>query len=251
MKSKYVKVVLSLCLAACAAGLCISLSSSHKEEPIPVPGRVQLRLNESLTNEISDASALAGMDKRIENYMRQWALRGTSLAIMRNDSLVYAKGYGWADKELDISMEPSHILIADIGKVIALTEDKLEVVGSVTAGRTLVDGLGVGDVGNIVIRDRQQLAMEGVVIVVMTLAKGTSHPLAGPDIVSRGFVYVRDSEELIREAHDRVAAVLERCEAGNIREWAVIKSQVRDTLSRYLYEKTRRRPMILPIIMEV
>lgn len=86
--------------------------------------------------------------------------------------------------------------------------------------------------------------MEGVVIVVMTLAKGTSHALAGPDIVSRGFVYVRDSEELMREAHEKVAAVLERCEAGNIREWAVIKSQVRDTLSRYLYEKTRRRPMI-------
>ena len=85
----------------------------------------------------------------------------------------------------------------------------------------------------------------------MTLAKGTSHALAGPDIVSRGFVYVRDSEALLAEAHERVAAVLERCEAGNIREWAVIKSQVRDTLSRYLFEKTRRRPMILPIIMEV
>ena len=122
MKSKYVKVILSLCLAACAAGLCISLSSSHKEEPVPVPGLVQLRLNESLTNEISDASALAGMDKRIENYMRQWALRGTSLAIMRNDSLVYAKGYGWADKELDISMEPSHILrVASVSKLLTAT----------------------------------------------------------------------------------------------------------------------------------
>jgi hypothetical protein len=85
----------------------------------------------------------------------------------------------------------------------------------------------------------------------MTLAKGSSHALAGPDIVSRGFVYVRDSEELMNEAHDKVAAVLERCEDENIREWSVIKSQVRDTLSRYLFEKTRRRPMILPIIMEV
>ena len=122
MKSRYVKVILSLCLAACAAGLCISLSSSHKEEPVPVPVRVQLRLNESLTNEISDTSALAGMDKRIENYMRQWALRGTSLAIMRNDSLVYAKGYGWADKELDINMEPSHILrVASVSKLLTAT----------------------------------------------------------------------------------------------------------------------------------
>ena len=122
MKSRYVKVILSLCLAACAAGLCISLSSSHKEEPIPVPGRVQMRLNESLTNDVSDTSALAGMDKRIENYMRQWALRGTSLAIMRNDSLVYAKGYGWADKELDINMEPSHILrVASVSKLLTAT----------------------------------------------------------------------------------------------------------------------------------
>lgn len=151
----------------------------------------------------------------------------------------------------ELGMPKENIFISENGQILEFTRDKGQVAGKVTAGMVMVDGLGVGDVGNIVIRDRQQLAMEGVVIVVMTLAKGTSHPLAGPDIVSRGFVYVRDSEELIREAHDRVAAVLERCEAGNIREWAVIKSQVRDTLSRYLYEKTRRRPMILPIIMEV
>ena len=141
--------------------------------------------------------------------------------------------------------------MGDNGKIVEFSNRAGNKAGRVNAGRVFVDGLGVGDVGNIVSRDRQQLAMEGVVIVVMTLAKGTSHALAGPDIVSRGFVYVRDSEELISEAHDRVAAVLARCEAGNIREWAVIKSQVRDTLSRYLYEKTKRRPMILPIIMEV
>ncbi len=151
----------------------------------------------------------------------------------------------------ELGIDKDNIFILSSGDVLELDEESAVVTGKVPVGTILVDGLGVGDVGNIVIRDRQQLAMEGVVIVVMTLAKGTSHPLAGPDIVSRGFVYVRDSEELIREAHDRVAAVLERCEAGNIREWAVIKSQVRDTLSRYLYEKTRRRPMILPIIMEV
>ena len=155
------------------------------------------------------------------------------------------------DLAVQMGVEKDHVLIGDNGQIFEFSNRSGNKAGRVNAGRVFVDGLGVGDVGNIVIRDRQQLAMEGVVIVVMTLAKGTSHALAGPDIVSRGFVYVRDSEELISEAHDRVAAVLERCEAGNIREWAVIKSQVRDTLSRYLYEKTKRRPMILPIIMEV
>ena len=152
---------------------------------------------------------------------------------------------------VEMGVEKDHVLIGDNGQIFEFTNRSGQKGGRVNAGRVFVDGLGVGDVGNIVIRDRQQLAMEGMVIVVMTLAKGTSHALAGPDIVSRGFVYVRDSEELMSEAHDKVAAVLERCEDEHIREWSVIKSQVRDTLSRYLFEKTRRRPMILPIIMEV
>ena len=152
---------------------------------------------------------------------------------------------------VEMGVEKDHVLLGDNGQIFELTSRSGQKGGRVNAGRVFVDGLGVGDVGNIVIRDRQQLAMEGMVIVVMTLAKGSSHALAGPDIVSRGFVYVRDSEELMNEAHDKVAAVLERCEDENIREWSVIKSQVRDTLSRYLFEKTRRRPMILPIIMEV
>ena len=152
---------------------------------------------------------------------------------------------------VEMGVEKDHVLLGDNGQIFEFTSRSGQKGGRVNAGRVFVDGLGVGDVGNIVIRDRQQLAMEGMVIVVMTLAKGSSHALAGPDIVSRGFVYVRDSEELMNEAHDKVAAVLERCEDENIREWSVIKSQVRDTLSRYLFEKTRRRPMILPIIMEV
>ena len=155
------------------------------------------------------------------------------------------------DLAVMMGVDKDHVLIGDNGQIFEFSNRSGHKTGHVNAGRVFVDGLGVGDVGNIVIRDRQQLAMEGVVIVVMTLATATSLPLAGPYIVSRGFVNVRYSQQLIPEPHDRVAAVLERCEAGNIREWAVIKSQVRDTLSRYLYEKTRRRPMILPIIMEV
>lgn len=155
------------------------------------------------------------------------------------------------DIAVEMGVEKDHVLIGGNGQIFEFTSRSGQKAGRVNAGRVFVDGLGVGDVGNIVIRDRQQLAMEGMVIVVMTLAQGTSHALAGPDIVSRGFVYVRDSEELMKEAHEKVAAVLERCEEEKIREWSVIKSQVRDTLSRYLFEKTRRRPMILPIIMEV
>lgn len=138
---------------------------------------------------------------------------------------------------VEMGVEKDHVLLGDNGQIFEFTSRSGQKGGRVNAGRVFVDGLGVGDVGNIVIRDRQQLAMEGMVIVVMTLAKGSSHALAGPDIVSRGFVYVRDSEELMNEAHDKVAAVLERCEDENIREWSVIKSQVRDTLSRYLFEK--------------
>jgi len=109
----------------------------------------------------------------------------------------------------------------------------------------------VGDVGNIVLRDRRQLSQEGILIVVMTMEKQSGSLLAGPDIVSRGFVYVRESEQLMDEAKNKVRQTLEKCELNSITEWATIKSSVRDTLGKYLYEKTRRRPMILPIIMEV
>ncbi len=115
----------------------------------------------------------------------------------------------------------------------------------------LVDGLGVGDVGNIVLRDRKQLSQDGILIVVVTIEKDSGGVVAGPDIVSRGFVYVRESEELMEEAKEKVKQVLEKCEEKGITEWAAIKSNVRDAIGKYLYEKTRRRPMILPIIMEV
>ena len=98
---------------------------------------------------------------------------------------------------------------------------------------------------------RKQLAQDGVVIVVIALEKGSNQVLAGPDIVSRGFVYVRDSEALLTEARDRIESVLDRCEAGNVTEWNAIKTQIRDTLGKYFYDRTKRRPMILPIIQEV
>ena len=150
-----------------------------------------------------------------------------------------------------MGMEPSHILIADIGKVIALTEDKLEVVGSVTAGRTLVDGLGVGDVGSIVLRDRKHLAEDGLIVVVATIDPREGIILSGPDIVSRGFVYVREAEPLIEEARKVAREAIEQCCHAGSGEWAAMKTHVRDDLSRMLFQKTKRSPMILPVIMDV
>lgn len=152
-----------------------------------------------------------------------------------------------------LGMPKENIFIGENGQVIEFTAEGAGFGGKVTAGRVLIDGLGVGDVGNIVLRDRRQLSQDGIIIVVITMNGETGEILAGPDIVSRGFVYVRESEELMEEATIRVENALDRCLYGNGRnvEWSAIKSGVRDALSRYLYEKTRRRPMILPIIMEV
>ena len=250
------------------AGLSRMASNNHRSVSImpgdtviisatPIPGN-ETGVGRTIDNLMRlGANVIAGQDKKIHvsGHASQEELK-LMLELIKPKYFIPVHGEyrmlkTHGDLAVMMGVAKDHVLIGDNGQIFEFSNRSGHKTGHVNAGRVFVDGLGVGDVGNIVIRDRQQLAMEGVVIVVMTLAKGTSHPLAGPDIVSRGFVYVRDSEELIREAHDRVAAVLERCEAGNIREWAVIKSQVRDTLSRYLYEKTRRRPMILPIIMEV
>ena len=151
-----------------------------------------------------------------------------------------------------LGVKKQNILIGENGTIFEFTNRSGKINPQrIQAGPVFVDGLGVGDVGNIVIRDRQQLAQDGVVIVVIALEKGSNQVLAGPDIVSRGFVYVRDSEALLTEARERIESVLDRCEAGNVTEWNAIKTQIRDTLGKYFFERTKRRPMILPIIQEV
>jgi len=145
----------------------------------------------------------------------------------------------------------SRIFVAENGQIIEIGKKKGAINGKVTAGRVLVDGLGVGDVGNIVLRDRKQLSQDGIIIVVVTINKDTGNVVAGPDIVTRGFVYVRESEQLIDDAKERVKEALEICTKKHITEWSVIKTQIRERLSKQLFEKTGRKPMILPIIMEV
>ena len=151
----------------------------------------------------------------------------------------------------DLGMPKENIFIGENGQILEFTRDKGVVAGKVTSGKILVDGLGVGDVGNIVLRDRRQLSQDGILIIVVTMDKASGKVVSGPDIVSRGFVYVRESEALMDEARERVKQALEKCEDSKVTEWATIKSNVRDALGRYLFDKTRRRPMILPIIMEI
>jgi len=150
-----------------------------------------------------------------------------------------------------LGMSAESIVIGENGNVIELTPYSFGITGKVNAGNILVDGLGVGDVGNIVLRDRRQLSQDGIMIVVVTIEANSCNVVAGPDIVSRGFVYVREAEGLMDEARAKVEEALERCQETNTCEWSLIKSAIRDNLGRFLYEKTRRRPMILPIIMEV
>lgn len=150
-----------------------------------------------------------------------------------------------------LGMPADHIVIGENGSVVELTKNSISINGKVTAGKVLIDGLGVGDVGNIVLRDRRQLSQDGIIIVVVTVDREDSRVVSGPDIVSRGFVYVRESEALMDKARDRVQQALDDCEKSGVREWSAIKSAVRESLGRFLYERTRRRPMILPIIMEV
>ena len=152
-------------------------------------------------------------------------------------------------KELGYSSED--IFILSSGDVLELDESGAQVVGKVPAGSVYVDGLGVGDVGNIVIRDRQHLAEDGILIVVMALESASNMVVSGPDIVSRGFVYVRESDELMDGARGLVIDIMDKFQERNISDWGKIKSAIRDSLSDYLWKKTKRRPMILPIIMEV
>ena len=152
---------------------------------------------------------------------------------------------------MQMGMPRSNIFIGDIGNVVEINKEYMKQLPSIPAGKVLVDGLGVGDVGSIVLRDRKHLGQDGLIVVVVTLDSSDDHIIAGPDIVSRGFVYVRESEPLMEKARQVVVETLEDCVDQGIHEWGVIKNTVKDELSKLLYDKTRRSPMILPIIMEV
>ena len=151
----------------------------------------------------------------------------------------------------ELGIDKERIFILRSGDVLEMSEESAEVTGKVPVGDILVDGLGVGDVGNIVLRDRQHLAEDGIMIVVLSLDGATDQLVSGPDIVSRGFVYVRESDELMEEAHVVVSEAVNGCLDRGISDWGKLKSAIKDSLGAYVWKKTKRRPLILPIIMEV
>ena len=151
----------------------------------------------------------------------------------------------------EMGIPSERIFVLNSGDVLEVSEDHGKVTGKVPCGDVLVDGLGVGDVGNIVLRDRQKLAEDGIMVVVLTLEEGTGRILAGPDIVSRGFVYVREAESLMVEAQRVLDTKVAECEAKGLTDWSKIKNVIKDALGEYVWKATKRRPMIIPIIMEV
>ena len=156
-----------------------------------------------------------------------------------------------SDTAQSMGIPKDQIIMMSNGRVLEIDQNSAEFVGSVQSGRVLVDGLGVGDVGNIVLRDRQHLSQDGLIVVVLTMSSSTGEVVAGPDVISRGFVYVRESENLMDDVKSVVRHEIKKCEERGVRDWATIKSAVRENLRDYIFMKTKRNPMIIPIIMEV
>ena len=225
---------------------------------------------------IFSSSAIPGNEKAISKVINELSVKGANVvfqdvhvsghACQEEIKLIYSlvkpkysvpvhgefrhmKAQGKIAESLGI--EKDHIFMLKPGDVLEMNEASAKVAGHIPVGSILVDGLGVGDVGNIVLRDRQHLAEDGIVIAVLTLEKYTGQILSGPDIVSRGFVYVREAEDLMDEARQVVEEAMDYCISHRITDWSKMKNTIRDSLGDFLWKRTKRRPMILPIIMEV
>ena len=220
----------------------------------PIPGN-----EKSVSRVINELSAKGAevifQDAHVSGHACQeelkliYSLVKPKYAIPVHGEYRHLKANAGVAKSLGIPKE--NVFIMQSGEVLELCDDYAKVVDKVHTGAILVDGLGVGDVGNIVLRDRQHLAEDGIIIVVLTLERRTNRLLAGPDIVSRGFVYVRESEELMDDARKAVSEALEKCLKGRHTDWNKIKLVIRDAMNDYIWKKTKRRPMVIPIIMDV
>ena len=220
----------------------------------PIPGNE--KSVSRVINELSSKGAeVIFQDAHVSGHACQeelkliYSLVKPKYAIPVHGEYRHLKANAGVAKSLGIPKE--NVFIMQSGEVLELCDDYAKVVDKVHTGAILVDGLGVGDVGNIVLRDRQHLAEDGIIIVVLTLERRTNRLLAGPDIVSRGFVYVRESEELMDDARKAVSEALEKCLKGRHTDWNKIKLVIRDAMNDYIWKKTKRRPMVIPIIMDV
>ena len=220
----------------------------------PIPGNE--KSVSKVVNELAEKGAkVIVQDTHVSGHASQeeikliYSLVKPQYAIPVHGEYQHLKAHAELAQQMGIPKENTIILSS--GDVLDLCEDHAVLIGKVQAQGIMVDGLGVGDVGNIVLRDRQYLSENGLIIIVLTLEKYTNQLLAGPDIVSRGFVYVRESEYLMDEAREVVYSALERCLDNHVTDWTKIKTEIKDSLSDYLWKKMKRNPMILPIIMEV
>ena len=220
----------------------------------PIPGNE--KSVSKVINELAEKGAkVIVQDTHVSGHASQeeikliYSLVKPQYAIPVHGEYQHLKAHAELAQQMGIPKENTIILSS--GDVLDLCEDHAVLIGKVQAQGIMVDGLGVGDVGNIVLRDRQYLSENGLIIIVLTLEKYTNQLLAGPDIVSRGFVYVRESEYLMDEARAVVYSALERCLDNHVTDWTKIKTEITDTLSHYLWKKMKRNPMILPLITEV
>ncbi len=223
----------------------------------PIPGNE--KLVSRVVNELMKAGASvvyeAMYDVHVSGHACQDELK-MMLSLTRPKFFIPIHGeykhlFKHTELALQLGIPEENIFIADNGTVLETDGNEMKVTGQVTAGRVLIDGLGVGDVGSVVLRDRKHLAEDGLIIVVAAVDKAAGKIVSGPDIVSRGFVYVRESEELMEESRTLMRGAMEKTLTPNVREWNTVKGVMKDTLGSFIFQKTRRSPMILPIIMEI
>ena len=150
-----------------------------------------------------------------------------------------------------MGIDRDNIIKLENGRILEIDENSAEFNGLVQSGIILVDGLGIGDVGNVVLRDRQHLSQDGLIIVVLTMDSSSGEVVAGPDVISRGFVYVKESENVMEDIKQVVRQIVRKCEEQEVRDWTTIKNSIRENLREYIFSKTKRNPMIIPIVMEV
>ena len=242
--------------------------STHKQVDIQAGDRV-----------ILSASAIPGNENAIGNVINELYRKGAEVVNERTGEL-HVSGHACADElkiihalvkpkffipvhgeqrhlkihaklAQEMGMDPRRIIISDIGKIIEVTQNSIKLNGTVPAGKVFVDGYGVGDVGSVVLRDRKHLAEDGMIVVVTSMSGENGAVVSGPDIITRGFVYVKESEGLMEELRRVAVEALERCERTHTTDWSAIKGEIKSDLSGFLYKKTKRNPMILPVIMEV
>ncbi len=262
----------------------VIITTGSQGEPMSALTRIAFSIHKKINIEPTDlviisANPIPGNEKNVSNVVNELLKHGAEVVYEKEDD-VHVSGHACQQEQqiilalakpkyfipvhgeyrhlcrhrdiaLQTGIESKNIFISDIGKVLELSEKSAKLVGSVPAGKVLVDGLGVGDVGNIVLRDRKHLAEDGIIIVVITIDKASCECISGPDIISRGFVYVRESEDLMDSIREISAEVVGKCTEGSSVNWTTLKTKIKNDVGGFLYSKTKRRPMILPIIMEV